>query len=97
LGSTAVFHPEIQKISTMPYWLATVMAYIKGTKEMKSVSDFMASFEKIGERGDPSEANELLGAPRITLGVWLSQKKNYMLQNQAVNPVIPKFQTVNSR
>lgn len=71
-----VFHPEIKKVSTMPYWLATIMASITGQKPMKLASDFMAAFEKIGERGDPSEANDTLGAPTIRLKDWLQQKRN---------------------
>ena len=43
---------------------------------MKLASDFMAAFEKIGERGDPSEANDTLGAPTIRLKDWLQQKRN---------------------
>ncbi len=42
---------------------------------MKSVSDFMAAFKKIGERGDPSEANLIPGAPRIKLAGWPEQKR----------------------
>jgi len=69
-----VFHPEIKKVSTMPYWLATIIASIRGSKEMKFASDFMAAFEKIGEKGDPSEANNLLGAPKIKLEDWLKRR-----------------------
>jgi hypothetical protein len=70
-----VFHPDIQKVSTMPYWLTTVIATIRGKKEMKLASNFMAAFEKIGEIGDPSEANNILGAPKIRLDDWLQQKE----------------------
>lgn len=70
-----VFHPEIKKVSTMPYWLAAVIAAIKGPKEMKAASDFMAAFEKIGEKGDPTEANSILGAPEIRLEDWLKENK----------------------
>jgi len=69
-----VFHPEIKKVSTMPYWLAAIIASIRGSKEMKFASDFMAAFEKIGEKGDPSEANNLLGAPKIKLEDWLKKR-----------------------
>ena len=69
------FHPEIKKVTTMPYWLATVIAKIKGKPEMKNISDFMAAFEKIGELGAPSEANRILGAPKITLSDWLQKKR----------------------
>lgn len=71
-----VLHPGITKVSTMPYWLATIISIIKGKKEIKLASDFMAAFEKIGERGDPSEANNILGAPTIKLEDWLKQKKD---------------------
>lgn len=70
-----VFHPEVKKVSTMPYWLATIIAAIRGSEEMKFASDFLAAFEKIGERGDPSEANSVLGAPEIRLEDWLQRKK----------------------
>lgn len=36
---------------------------------------FLAAFEKIGEKGDPAEANNILGAPKIKLEDWLQQKK----------------------
>jgi uncharacterized protein YbjT (DUF2867 family) len=65
-------HPKIKKVSTMSYWFASVIAAIKGTRELKLASDFMAAFEKIGEWGDPSEANNLFGAPRIKLDDWIN-------------------------
>ncbi|MCG8687375.1 MAG: NmrA family NAD(P)-binding protein [Desulfobacterales bacterium] len=68
------FHPEIKKVSTIPYLLATIISLIRDKKEMKAISDWMAAFEKIGEKGDPSEANSILGAPKITLDVWLRKK-----------------------
>ncbi len=45
-------------------------------EQMKLASDFMAAFERIGERGDPSAANDILGSPTIRLEDWLQQKKN---------------------
>lgn len=71
----SVFHPEVKKITTMPYWLANVIAAMRGSSEMKFASALMAFFEKVGERGDPSEANRILGAPEITLDEWLRQRK----------------------
>jgi len=65
------FHPGIKKVSTMPHWLSTLIASTKGPKELKSASDFMAAFGKIGEKGNPAEANDLLGAPQISLDGWL--------------------------
>lgn len=71
----SVFHPEIKKISKMPFWLANIIATIKRSKEMKSINDFMRFFEKAGEKGDPTEANNILGAPKITLDEWLYKYK----------------------
>lgn len=71
----AACHPDIKQVTTMPYWLATIISKLNGRKEMKEISDFMAAFEKIGELGDPTEANSLLGAPEITLKEWLQLKK----------------------
>ena len=65
-------HPKIKKVSTMPYWFAAIMSVLKGKPELKQASEFMAAFEKIGELGSPSEANDLLGSPRIRLEDWLN-------------------------
>jgi uncharacterized protein YbjT (DUF2867 family) len=78
-----VFHPDIKKVSTMPYWLATVISTISGRQEMKRASDFMAAFEKIGEQGDPSEANTMLGSPKIRLEDWLQNRKNQEIRKPA--------------
>jgi uncharacterized protein YbjT (DUF2867 family) len=71
----AVFHPEITKISNMPYWLSKIIAKLGKKAEMKNASDLMAFFEKVGERGNPTEANQLLGAPKIELEEWIRHKK----------------------
>lgn len=78
-----VFHPNIRKVSTMPHWLATFIASTRGRQDMKFASDFMAAFEKIGERGDPKEANDLLGAPRIGLDDWLRRAEGKALHMPA--------------
>ncbi|HBH30279.1 MAG: hypothetical protein N839_0008080 [Desulfofustis sp. PB-SRB1] len=75
----ALHHPDIKKVGTLPYWMANLIARISGDQEMREASDFMAAFEKIGERGDPMETNHLLGAPRITFEQWL-QKSTHISQ-----------------
>ena len=74
----AVFHPEIKKISTIPYWLANFIATVTGNKEMKLGIGAMVLAEKTGEGGDPTEANRILGEPRITLDKWLEQRKAHL-------------------
>ncbi len=71
---TEVKHPDISKVINMPYWLATIISIIKQRPEMKAISDWMKAFEKAGELGNPSEADEILGAPEITLEKWLNRE-----------------------
>lgn len=44
------------------------------SKEMKFADEWMRFFEQVGEQGDPSEANYLLGAPTTTLEEWCNAK-----------------------
>lgn len=71
----AVFHPEIDQVSSMPFWLVRLMAALTRSSELRFAGEMMAYFEKIGELGDPSEANALLGAPATTLDQWLATEK----------------------
>ncbi len=36
----------------------------------------MKYYAKVGDIGDPKDANEILGAPKITLDEWLEKKKS---------------------
>jgi hypothetical protein len=69
----------------MPYWFAAIMSVLKGQPELKLASEFMAAFEKIGELGSPSEANDLLGCPRIRLEDWLNGAIERGRRDPAVN------------
>lgn len=72
----AVFHPEIRKVTTMPFWLVKLLATITGNRDLKSVGEMMSYFEKVGEQSNNlADDNCLLGAPRITLDLWLEQRK----------------------
>jgi len=71
----AVFHPEVTKISVLPLWLAKTLGILTGNEMLKFASGLMAYFEKTAEVGDASEANQLLGAPKLTLDAWLESQK----------------------
>jgi len=71
----SVFHPEIDKITTLPYWFAKIIAWLRKSEEMKEINEFMHFFEKAGERGNPTGANRILGAPKTTLDMWLNRRK----------------------
>jgi len=68
-------YPKIKKVSTLPYWLGKIIATIKGSEQMKFGIEFSAYFEKVGERGDPTESNRILGAPKISLKEWIERRK----------------------
>jgi uncharacterized protein YbjT (DUF2867 family) len=67
----AKFHPEVEKISVMPIWLAKLMGTLTGNEMLKFASGLMGYFDKTPETGDPSEANQLLGAPATSLNAWM--------------------------
>jgi uncharacterized protein YbjT (DUF2867 family) len=78
----AAFHAEIADVSTMPFWLSTTVATLTKKAEMKSTSDLMRFFERVGERGNPAEANQLLGAPQIDVQEWIARKKEQHLSRE---------------
>jgi len=70
-----VLHPEIESVMVMPIEFARSTAEATGNEMLKFYTELMAYFEKVGEPGDPTEANELLGAPSTTLDAWIEQQK----------------------
>jgi uncharacterized protein YbjT (DUF2867 family) len=70
------FHPEIESVSVMPIEAARTAAEATGNRMLKMFAEMMAYFEKVGEPGDPSEANQLLGAPATTLERWIERRKS---------------------
>jgi len=67
----AKFHPEVEKISVMPIWLAKFLGTLTGNEMLKFASDLMAYFDKTSEVGDPTEANKIFGAPATTMDAWM--------------------------
>ena len=72
----AVFHPNGKPVSAMPIWLAKVIGVLTGNKMLRFAAGLMGYFDKIGEMGDPTEANAILGAPAITLDEWMKQRQS---------------------
>ena len=64
-------HPEIDKIAQPPVWLLSLIATLTRNQEMKLGINLMKYFMKVGEPGDPTDTNELFGAPEMTLEEWL--------------------------
>ncbi len=60
----------------MPIDAARAMADSTGNDMLKFFAELMAYFDEVGEMGDPTEANQLLGAPEITLDEWIEKRKD---------------------
>lgn len=71
----AAAHPEIPKVSTLPIWFVRSLAFVTRNHALGGVARLMAYFERVEERGDPTEANALLGAPTTTLGEWIAGRR----------------------
>ena len=69
-----IVHPDI-KISTVPFWVITLVAKITNNYELKFVVGLMKHFEEFGEFGDPTESEELFGKPAMTIEKWSRQQK----------------------
>lgn len=66
-------HPGA-RVRSMPLWIARTLATVTGNRDLQFATMLFAGFARIGESGDPREANILLGAPRTTLAEWLQHR-----------------------
>jgi uncharacterized protein YbjT (DUF2867 family) len=66
-----VLLPEIRTLRSTPYWMLRLIARLTRNRRMQNGIEMVSYLEKVGERGDPTEANAILGAPEITLERWL--------------------------
>lgn len=74
------FHPEITEVNVIPIDAAKAVAESTGNTMLKTVAEMMDYFKKVGEPGDPTEANQLLGAPTTTLDDWIRAQQSQMAQ-----------------
>lgn len=72
---TAACHPEARVIRWRP-WQARLAARLLRNESLAEVAELIAYLDVAGERGDPSEANALFGAPSITLEEWFGMPKD---------------------
>ncbi|MDA1314893.1 MAG: hypothetical protein O2968_16285 [Acidobacteria bacterium] len=72
----SAMHPEIKKVSSLPFWLAGLIAAALRNQPMKTAIEVYKMYEGVGgDDGDPSEANRILGTPKHTLADWLQRSR----------------------
>ncbi len=67
-------HPDIKEIPVLSIPMAKFLALVMRRKGFKDVVRLFAYFEKVGEMGNPDEANKILGKPQTTLDNWLEKE-----------------------
>jgi hypothetical protein len=70
-----ICHPEL-KLMRMKLWQARLIARLTRREGLVYITRLVDYFDKVGELGDPTEANALLGAPSITLDEWFKLPKD---------------------
>lgn len=65
----AIVHPDTT-VSSLPVWVAAMIARLARQKELQNALPFFRYTEKVREEGNSKETNALLGAPTTTLGQW---------------------------
>jgi uncharacterized protein YbjT (DUF2867 family) len=68
-------HPKL-KVTRMKLWQARLLAQLTGREGLRYVTRLIGYFDKVGELGDPAEANALLGPPTTTLEAWCKMPHN---------------------
>lgn len=72
----SIVHPGV-KIYSMPIWLFTAICTVSLNAELKFIAELMRFFEDVGEgKGNPGEANRLLGKPTTTLKQWCNERRS---------------------
>jgi uncharacterized protein YbjT (DUF2867 family) len=71
-----IARPEA-KVTNVPLGVLSFFAAITFSKQLKEALPLMKYFEKQGELGNPSEADNLLGAPHTTLEQWSRNYKQF--------------------
>jgi len=64
-----------KRVVSMPLWFMSVVDGLFTRRQLRSTIQLMRVMQRVGERGDPSEANEVLGAPTTTLRRWCEQQR----------------------
>jgi uncharacterized protein YbjT (DUF2867 family) len=64
------------RVVTRPLWFMTVLDQTVLRGQLRGTLELMRALQHAGERGDPNQANRLLGPPTTTLLQWCEQRRN---------------------
>jgi uncharacterized protein YbjT (DUF2867 family) len=64
-----------KRVVSMPLRFMSVVDGLFMRRQLRSAIQLMRVMQRIGERGDSSEANEVLGAPATTLRQWCERQR----------------------
>ena len=64
-----------KRIVSMPLWFMSAVDALLMRAQLRGTIQLMRVMQRVGQRGDPSEANEVLGAPTTTLRQWCEQHR----------------------
>jgi uncharacterized protein YbjT (DUF2867 family) len=64
------------RVVTRPLWFMTVLGRTVLRGQLRGTLELMRVLQHSGERGDPSQANQLLGPPTTTLVQWCEQQRS---------------------
>jgi uncharacterized protein YbjT (DUF2867 family) len=79
------------RVVTRPLWLMAVLDRTVLRGQLRGTLDLMRALQRSGERGDPSQANRLLGAPTTPLLQWCQQRRT---RSHQANQTIPNRRTL---
>jgi uncharacterized protein YbjT (DUF2867 family) len=69
----ATVHPDAPPIHVTKLWLARTIGVLTRNAQLRFAAALMAYFTKVGEGGDPTKTDRILGAPTTTLDAWLRE------------------------
>jgi hypothetical protein len=64
-----------KRVVSMPLGFMSVVDALFMRRQLRSTLQLMSVMQRVGERGDPSEANEVLGTLATTLRQWCEQQR----------------------
>jgi len=73
-----------KRVVTMPLGFMSVGDALFKRGQLRSTLQLMRVMQRVGERGDPSEANEVLGAPTTTLRQWCEKQQARSFERHSV-------------